>query len=160
MLQQISIRERFLKGKTTYDSTKVVSDLMCDNLPFSEARGRNGCARNYRRRSAGCRLLASKGKINIKIIGRKWRKTYNVASHAIPTSEPVGQPLMRCHRPTPSEPLSPRHCENSDRRSLRSTVLQSTFHGKDWLTGFGHLLHNLRGRLHERRKRAYTSSWI
>ena len=53
----------------------------------------------------------------------------SVASQATPTSEPVGQPLMRCQRPAPSSPLSPRHCEKSERRSLSvMALLQGTFH--------------------------------
>ena len=54
----------------------------------------------------------------------------SVASQAMPTSEPVGQPLMRCHRPAPSSPLSPRHWEKRDRRSLRVTESEhATFQG-------------------------------
>jgi hypothetical protein len=56
--------------------------------------------------------------------------THNVASHAMPTSEPVGQPLMRCQRPEPSEPLLPLHCENNERRESNSAPLQGTFHGR------------------------------
>ena len=47
----------------------------------------------------------------------------SVASQAIPTSEPVGQPLMRCQRPAPSLPFWPRQSENSDNRSFRVTLV-------------------------------------
>ena len=64
----------------------------------------------------------------------------SVASHAIPTSEPVGQPLMRCQRPAPSSPLSPRHCEKSERRSLSVVDSeQATFQGAEAGAVLGHL---------------------
>jgi hypothetical protein len=65
--------------------------------------------------------------------------THRVESQAIPTSVPVGQPLMRCHKPAPSLPRVPRHCEKIDNRSLRTTVLQSTFQGKEGSATLGHL---------------------
>ena len=55
----------------------------------------------------------------------------SVASHAIPTSEPVGQPLIRCQRPAPSSPFLPRQSEKIERRSF--SVIDSwhaTFQGK------------------------------
>ena len=42
----------------------------------------------------------------------------SVASQAMPTSEPVGQPLIRCQRPAPSSPFLPRQSEKIERRSL------------------------------------------
>jgi len=45
----------------------------------------------------------------------------------MPTSDPVGQPLMRCHKPMLSLPLAPRHCENKDSRASSSAPLQATF---------------------------------
>ena len=64
----------------------------------------------------------------------------SVASHATPTSEPVGQPLMRCQRPAPSLPLSPRHWEKMDSRSLSVTESEhATFQGASDGAELGHL---------------------
>lgn len=64
----------------------------------------------------------------------------SVASHAIPTSEPVGQPLMRCHSPAPSAPFCPRHPEKIESRSLRVTdEEQATFQGASEVAEEGHL---------------------
>jgi hypothetical protein len=67
---------------------------------------------------------------------------HSVPSHAIPTSEPVGQLLIRCQSPAPSLPFAPRHREKSDRRASRSTfgVLQLTFHGTAGSATVGHLM--------------------
>jgi hypothetical protein len=62
-----------------------------------------------------------------------------VASHAIPTSEPVGQPLIKCHKPKLSLLLVPRHCENKDKREPRSADVQGTFQGKLASVVFGQL---------------------
>lgn len=56
-------------------------------------------------------------------------KTYSVASQAMPTSDPVGHPLIKCHKPILSLPFVPRHCENIERRLSSSALEQLTFHG-------------------------------
>ena len=56
-------------------------------------------------------------------------KTYSVASQAMPTSDPVGHPLIKCHKPILSLPFVPRHCENIERRLSSSALEQGTFHG-------------------------------
>jgi hypothetical protein len=66
---------------------------------------------------------------------------HNVASHAIPTSDPVGHPLIRCHKPMLSFPLLPRHCENIERRLSSAALAQGTFHGAVESTVDGHLDH-------------------
>ena len=62
-----------------------------------------------------------------------------MASHAIPTSEPLGQPLIKCHKPKLSLLLVPRHCENNDKRESSSAESQDTFHGKLASVVFGQL---------------------
>lgn len=70
--------------------------------------------------------------------------TYRVPSHAIPTSVPVGQPLMRCQRPALSLLLWPRHAENSDRRSFKVTFAwQARFHGVVGSATLGQLFNNI-----------------
>lgn len=65
---------------------------------------------------------------------------HSVMSQAMPTSEPVGHPLIRCQRPALSSPLSPRHCEKIDRRSFNVTLSeQATFHGAAGSAVVGHL---------------------
>ena len=60
-------------------------------------------------------------------------------SHATPISAPVGQPLIKCHKPKLSLLLVPRHCENKDKRELRSAEAQGTFQGKFSSAVFGQL---------------------
>ena len=68
------------------------------------------------------------------------RGTYSVANHAMPTSVPVGQPLIRCQRPAPSLPFWPRHWEKSESLSLSVTESEhATFHGTDGSAVLGHL---------------------
>lgn len=55
--------------------------------------------------------------------------THSVASQAMPTSDPVGHPLIRCHKPILSLPFVPRHWENIERRLSSSALAQGTFHG-------------------------------
>lgn len=60
-----------------------------------------------------------------------WR-TLTTKAKDLPTSVPVGHPLIKCHNPAPSEPpLAPLHAENNESLSLRVTpeVLQATFQG-------------------------------
>lgn len=81
-----------------------------------------------------------------------------VASQAMPTSEPVGQPLIRCHRPALSLPFCPRHCENSESRWSSSTLLQSTFQGIFGSAVVGHLWNaHVQNRPYARILRAYVS---
>ena len=64
----------------------------------------------------------------------------SVASQAIPTSEPVGQPLMRCQSPAPSLPFWPRQPEKMESRSLRVTDSEhATFQGASEVAVEGHL---------------------
>ena len=79
---------------------------------------------------------------------------HSVPSHAIPTWEPVGQLLIRCHSPAPSLPLAPRHWEKSERRLSKSTfgVLQLMFQGTAGSAVVGHLMES-----HEARSRPCKS---
>lgn len=63
-------------------------------------------------------------------------------SHAIPTSDPVGQLLIRCQSPAPSLPFAPRHWENNESRLFKVTfgVSQLTSHGIAGLAFVGHLV--------------------
>jgi hypothetical protein len=79
---------------------------------------------------------------------------HSVPSHAIPTSEPVGQLLIKCQSPAPSLPLAPRHCEKSERRSSKLTfgVLQLIFQGKAEFATVGHLMTSCQRKIFSRQR--------
>jgi hypothetical protein len=65
---------------------------------------------------------------------------HNCPGQAAPIIVPVGQPLMRCHRPAPSDPLYPLHCENRESLSGRVILLlHAIFHGRSGLLSDGQL---------------------
>lgn len=64
---------------------------------------------------------------------------HSVPSQAMPTSVPVGQPLIRCHNPVLSFPCLPLQSEKSDRRFSRVTLPQATFQGRVGSVGVGQL---------------------
>lgn len=124
----------------TYDSAEIMPNLMGDNLPFHASGRRHSSPRNDVPRITACSLLTSKDKLNWTLFSLDEGGTHKVPSHAIPTSVPVGHPLMRCHRPAPSVPFWPRQSENSDRRSFKVTLVwQGMFHGVAGSAWLGHL---------------------
>lgn len=68
--------------------------------------------------------------------------THKVASQAMPTSEPVGHPLIKCQRPLPSLPLLPLHWEKSERRESSAASLHGRFHGRFGSVELGQLNSN------------------
>jgi hypothetical protein len=107
---------------------------MCHDLPLGTSGCGDGRAGYGRAAAFKGGLLAARQQWVRLMTGegnRVFESTYSVPSQAMPTSVPVGQSLMRCHRPAPSSPFLPRQAEKSDRRSSRATrLLQSMFHAK------------------------------
>ena len=126
--------------KITHNSPKIVTDFMSDDLPFCESCRWHGRPWNHGPWTTARRLLTPK--IKIKILNLEnviVNLTDKVASHAIPTSEPEAQPLIKCHKPKLSLLLVPRHCENKDKRKSSSAESQDTFQGKLGSVAFGQL---------------------
>lgn len=125
---------------TAYNRTKIVTDLVGDDLPLCPSSGRDPSTRNNVGRvpRGGDLAPTPTNWLNGEVCTKR-EGTHRVANQAMPTSEPVVHLDKRCQRPVPSEPLFPLHWEKRERRSLSVTSPQSTFHGTAGSAAVGQL---------------------